>query len=184
MNQTEEDFNYLEDLHIDKYRLDEELILQPKKMIKYNTAHAQAVLDRDRAKQNLDVVKAELDSEIRDFFRSRDIKFTEAVVDGKIKTSEKYKEALNKFQEAEYNVNIKFSAVMAMNARRPILEDLVRLYLSGYWAEPRVGKEGAEMKASASQASTVDSIMRSQEIPNSSKPPTPVRPLPKPPKKA
>lgn len=168
------EYDYEKDLSIDKHRLDDELIFQPRKMMKYNTAHAQAQLDRDKAKQNLDVVKANLDSKVRADLVTAGARFTEAVVDGRIKTHPEFIAAQNNLHKAEHTVNLTFAGVMAMNARRPILEDLVRLYLSGYWSEPRVS---GETKASFSQSETEASIMRSQEIPPQPPlPPNPIRP--------
>ncbi len=199
-------FDYEKDLAISRNHLDDELLTQAQKMFRYNSAHAQAQLDRDRAKQSLDVTKANLDSRIRmeatqaeiqanadiDHWTAQEAeakaaknqvnleicqknkiiaqqakaqaKLTESAIDAKIRSSPSFIEAQTKLQEAEYIVNLTFAGVMAMNARRPCLEDLVRLFLSGYWAEPRVqGGEG--MKAGAAQEASEAVILRGQELP-------------------
>jgi len=161
---SERKFDYESDLAIDKHKLDEELLLQAQKMMRYSLAHAQAQLDRDKAKQALDITKAELDQSIRTELSASGSKFTEAVIDSKIKTSPNYIEAQERLREAEHDVNVTFAGVMAMNARRPILEDLVKLYLSSYWSEPHVQGD-SKMKAAASQKATEKSIIENQPPP-------------------
>lgn len=129
--------DYKQDLYIDKNRLDEEWLNQPMLMAKYNTMHAQAMLDRDRAKQALDVLRANLDSSIRASLAAQNAKFTEAVVDGRIKSSQEYIGAQEVLFQADNKVNTVFGAVMAFQARKAALENLVKLWLSSYWASPK-----------------------------------------------
>lgn len=163
----EVEFDFEADLHIDKHNLDEALVNQSTKMMRYNKAHAQAMFDRDRAKQNLDQCKARLDSEIRAELNAmkdeagKPVKYTEAVVDGRVKTHPDYMEALDRLNKAEYKVNVLFGGVMAMNANRPLLADLVRLYLDGYWSSGRTNV--AQQGPKATQADTEAAVMRSQE---------------------
>ena len=131
--------DFEKDLTINKNSLDQELIEQAHKMLWYSSAHAQAMYDRDRAKQGVDITKAGLDATIRAELNASGTKFTEAVVDGKIRQHPNFIDAQDKYQKAELEVNLLMGVVMAMNARRSMLENLVKLYLNGYWAEPRVG---------------------------------------------
>jgi hypothetical protein len=180
--------DYSKDLEINKHSLDNELLTQAQKMLRYSSEHAQAMYNRDRAKQSLDIVKANLDASIRAELTSAGAKFTEAVVDGKIRTAPTYIEAQEKYQKAEHEVQVLLGAVMAMNARRSMLENLVKLFLSGYWSEPHVAG-GQGMKEAASQASTEQAILRSQEMPPQEPAPEVVdkpfaRPMPQVPPKA
>ena len=158
------DINFQADLQVDKNRLDEELLGQAQRMFYYNSQHAQAMHDRDRAKQALDVARANTDAAVRESLTASGAKFTEAVVDGQVRTNPYYIRAQDAYLKSEYEVNLLMGAVMAMNARRSMLESLVRLYLSGYWSEPRV-PGGEEIKADAAQAGTEASIQRSQKVP-------------------
>ena len=167
----ETEFNFEADLAIDKHSLDTELLTQAQKMMRYSAAHAQAQFDRDRAKQALDVTKANLDASIRKELTDQQVKFTEAVVDGKIRTAPNFLEEQSKFQDAEYKVNLLMGAVMAMNARKVALENLVRLFLSGYWADPRV-QGGGTLKAEATQDAMEAAILRSQ-LPTENRKPIP-----------
>jgi hypothetical protein len=157
-------FNFEQELAINKNKLDDELLTQAQKMMRYNSAHAQAMYDRDRAKQALDVTKANLDASIRAELTASGAKFTEAVVDGKIRTSSTYIEAQDKYQKAEHEVNLLLGAVMAMNARKGMLESLVKLFLSGYWSEPRV-PGGEAMKAGAVVNAVEESVARGTGAP-------------------
>jgi hypothetical protein len=138
--------DYRRNLEINKHRLDEELTAQAMKMMAVSEAHAQAQYDRDRAKQALDIIKAGLDADIRTELTASQTKFTEAVVDGRIRTAPVYIEAQDKYQKMEYTVNLLLGAVMAFNARRSMLENLVRLFLSGYWSEPNLGGEAKSLQ--------------------------------------
>jgi len=179
--------DFQEDLAIDKNRLDEELMRQAAKMAVYNRFHAQEQYNRDRVKQNLDLVKANLDSIFRAELTAAQVKFTEAVIDGKVKTSPAYLEAQGAFQKAEYKVNVLFGGVLAMNARKGMLESLVRLVISDWYSEPRVvGGEG--MKANAANQATEDAALRAAAaFPPASATPVPAippRPTPRVPPKA
>jgi hypothetical protein len=159
------EFDFEADLHIDKNNLDEEIVAQPNMMMKYSVFHAQAQLDRDRAKQNLDQTKARLNHSIREAAKEAGEKFgaggvTDSVVDARIRQHPDYIEARDRYDKAEYKVNVLFGGVMAMNARRPLLEELVRLYLNGYWSTPR---PQGDFGSQASQVDTEAAIMRGRE---------------------
>ena len=160
---AEQEINYQADLTIDKHNLDVELMTQAQKMMRYSAEHAQSQYNRDQAKRNLDVVRANEDARIRIELTAAQAKFTEAVVDGKVKTSPAYLEAQDAYMKAEYRVSLLLGAVMAMNARRPMLESLVRMIMSDWWAEPRV-KGGENMKAGAAMNATEEAISRSNEL--------------------
>jgi len=67
--------------------------------------------------------------------------------------------------------------VMAMNARRSTLESLVKLFLSGYWSEPRV--EGIQdVKAGASIGATEAAILREPPLTAKAEPFRAARPMP------
>jgi hypothetical protein len=150
------------DLTINKHQLDAELLDQAQRMFRYSSAHAQAMLNRDKAKQSLDITKANLDASIRFELTTAGGKFTEAVVDGKIRTSPTYIQAQEQYQKAEHEVQLLLGAVMAMNARRSMLENLVKLFLGQYWSEPRL--EGRGMAPEIAQADTERAILQGPPV--------------------
>ena len=149
--------DYQSDLAIQKHSLDAELLDQTQRMFKYSSAHAQAMLNRDKAKQSLDITRANLDASIRGELTTAQVKFTEAVVDGRIRTSPTYIQAQEHYQKAEHEVQLLLGAVIAMNARRSMLENLVKLFLGQYWSEPRL--EGRGLAADIAQDATERAIM-------------------------
>jgi hypothetical protein len=59
------DLNFEDDLAIDKDALEECLVEQPGLYAKWSKAHSEAVKERDRAKEKLNIVKADLDMKVR-----------------------------------------------------------------------------------------------------------------------
>jgi len=161
--------DYPSDLAIQKHALDAELLDQAQRMFKYSSAHAQAMLNRDKAKQSLDITRANLDASIRSELTAAQVKFTEAVVDGRIRISPTYIQAQDIYQKAEHEVQLLLGAVMAMNARRSMLENLVKLFLGQYWSEPRL--EGRGLAPDIAQDATERAIMQGP-------PPVPEQPNP------
>jgi hypothetical protein len=99
-------------------------------------------LKRDHARVNLDLVKAELDKEIRTNPEKFGIeKVTEAAVTHTIISQGKYKESQEELMQAEYESNIASAAVNAFNARKVALENLVKLYGQQYFAGPKMPRD-------------------------------------------
>ena len=113
---AEQELNYMKDLEIDQNQLDLEWVALPQKIMRYSAVFSQAGFDRDRAKQGLDVTRANLDASIRTQLISEGAKFTEAVVDGRIRTSPTYLEAQDRYMEAERLVTLYQQAVFAFQA--------------------------------------------------------------------
>jgi len=87
--------NYEKDITIDDSALDLEWLDQPKLMLKYAQYVAQLSMERDILKEQVDVVKAELDAEIRtDPEKFGLSKITEGAVSNTILVQEKYKQIM------------------------------------------------------------------------------------------
>jgi hypothetical protein len=130
--------NYLKDIEIDKHRLDDEWINQQPLMIKYSDLHAQALYDLSRAKEHLDVVRAQLDGKIRQAASAQNPpeKVTETVVSNRVILDSGFQAAQEKYHLADKTVNMLKGAVYAFNSRKSALENLVRLQLGNYYSEP------------------------------------------------
>lgn len=127
---------YEEDLKINEKDLTHEWLLQPVKYMQYAEKSAMADSIRKKAKERLDVVMAGVDNSIREEASSANEKITEKVVESRIKLNSTYQEALRILNEAEYNYSILSSAVRAFEQRKSALENLVRLYIAGYFSAP------------------------------------------------
>ena len=139
---------YKKDLHIDKYSLEEALLEQAELYAKWNAKWAEAVRNRAHAKEELEVTRAELDRkartqwEILGFHKSP----TDQMVNNWIPSQTKYKEKLLLLTEATYNAQVLEGAKWAFDHRSKALTDLVKLYLSGYYAEEgMVGKDARDL---------------------------------------
>lgn len=148
--------DYEKDIKIDEDALDVEWLGQASLLIRYARNAAQARMDLDKAKEALDVVKAELDAAIRkepDKYKIE--KITEAVVGNTIILQPKYKETNERYLKAKYEADIAQGAVNAVNQRKDALENLVRLYGQQYFAGPKMPRDlHAEVQARQSKVNT------------------------------
>jgi len=130
--------DYQSDLHIDPDSLDLEWLRQPQIFMEYAEKASNARADLDRAKENLDVVKAELDRDIR---RNPGVfnleKITEPVVASTIILQREYSEAMEGFVNSKHECDMLMNAVKAFDQRKVALENLVRLHGQQYFAGPR-----------------------------------------------
>lgn len=134
--------NYEADIQIDDNSLDLEWLDQPSLMLKYARVSAQTRRILDEAKQNLDVVRAELDKDIRENPDDYGIaKVTEGSITSAINTSDDYKKAFKAFLDAKYEADMAGGAVRAFDARKDALENLVRLHGQQYFAGPKIPRD-------------------------------------------
>jgi len=126
-------------LHIDKHNLDEEWLAQPEMFFWYAEKLADARADVERAKANLQVTAADLDSQIRE--RPEDfgiVKTTEAALKAAVLCQDDYREAQRVLIEAEHTSDLFDAAVKALDQRKRALENLVSLHGQSYFATPTV----------------------------------------------
>lgn len=153
--------NFERDVNIDETALDVEWLEQPNLMLKYGKLVAEARKEYDLAKENLDVVKAELDKKIRSNPEEYDIiKVTESAINAAILTHPDYQEASSKLIEAKYNLNLYQTAADAIDAKKAALENLVRLHGQQYFAGPKVPHDLSVERQKAYQQKKVDSRVR------------------------
>ena len=133
---------YEKDTSIDDSALDVEWLQQASLTIKYCQIEAQARRDMDQAKQNLDIVEAELDQAIRTDPDAYSLpKVTESAIKAAILLDDKYKEAQEEYHQAQYELNMAQAAVRAIYAKKDALENLVRLHGQQYFAGPSVPRD-------------------------------------------
>ena len=148
------DLNYEKDLHIDKDSLEDCLVEQAELYGKWSNAWAQAVKERDQAKENLNKKKADLDKKIR---KSWDIlgfdkKPTDMAITTWICAHQDYRAENFHLIQATYNVNVLEAAKWAFQHRKDALDNLVKLYLNNYYADSRtVGRDARDMLADIRQ---------------------------------
>lgn len=139
------DFDFKKDISINKYRLADECLSHASLYFNYADACAQAKLAMNRAADKLSLVKAEINIHIRGDYTSKGIKFTEALVASEIEKDAAVIAARDELREAEETYARLQVAVQAMEARKGELDNLVKLYVAGYFAEPNAIGQAQEM---------------------------------------
>lgn len=141
--------NYEDDIRIDESQLEMEWLEQPTLMFKYAKLVADFRRKFDLAKEELDLVKADLDKEVRtnpDKFGIE--KITETVVSNTIIALKKYRDTNEKLLNAKYDLDVAQAAVVSISQRKDALENLVRLHGQQYFAGPKVPHDIAELRES------------------------------------
>ena len=132
------EFDFEQDLAIDPSRLDEEWLAHPVVYMKYCNALTDITQERDKQKEKLEVVKAELDRDIRsDPEKFGLAKITEGAISSVLILQPKYKDAQEELNNLTYQVNMIGNAVKAFEHRKKALEAMVDLYINQYWAGPK-----------------------------------------------
>lgn len=134
-------------LEIDIHQLEREWAGQPDLYKQYADELADARTQLDELESKLDVVKAQLDRDIRDrpsYYGLPETKTTEGAIKACVLDHKKHKAAVVAVQDARHRVNILQGAVVALDHRKKALEKLVDLWMGGYYSTPRVKGETRE----------------------------------------
>lgn len=134
--------DYLEDIRIDESALDVEWLRQASLTFRYGEHQATMKRIVDRKKEELDLVRAELDKKIRSKPENYRIdKITEAVVQATILQQEDYQEINSELIDARYELEIASAALRALEQKKSALENLVRLNGQNYFAGPSIPRD-------------------------------------------
>lgn len=135
--------DYYKDSTVDPNNFEEQCMEQGSIFMYYGEAHADAIELRDKGKQRVELVTAELDDAIRTTWtkKYKDLKMTEAGIKSKILQDPLYKKTLYHLNKATHDVNVLASAMKAMEHKKKSLENLVSLKIGGFFSEPRIKKE-------------------------------------------
>ncbi len=130
------EFDFEKDLSINKFRLDEECISHPTLYYRYSEACVEAKANVSKFNDRYNLVRADVNIALRDEYTSKGVKFTEALITSAIDKDERVIKAKEKLREAEETYAKLNVAVQAMEQRKSMLDNVVKLYLSGYYAQP------------------------------------------------
>ena len=129
--------NFAEDLKISPEDLDLEWLRQPQLYAKYAQEVSRLKVAADRAKERVEVVRAQLDGAIRTAPEAFGLaKVTETAIAGAIQLHESYMEAKEEQFRAAEEASQGFNALGALDHRKAALENLVKLHLAHYFAGP------------------------------------------------
>lgn len=129
------ELDFEKDISINKFKLDEECLSHASIYYNYGDAQARAKTELAKSKDNLELVEAERSLQIREEL-SKNGKVTEAMINSALIIDKEVREAKNQVREAEEVYNRLSVAVQAMEHRKSELDNLVKLYLSGYYSNP------------------------------------------------
>ncbi len=141
-------FDLQADLAIDKHSLDIAAVQQPILMAKWSTTLAKASAERDKAKEALGVMEANLQGKAR----AGTEKLTEAAVKAWVRSHVDYRKSSKALRVTERNVSYLTAAVRAIDAKKYMIQELDKLFISGYYAETNI--HTATEKASQKQRSS------------------------------
>lgn len=139
---AKKEIDYESDMFIDESQLDIECLEQADLMVLYGKNEALEEYYKELAKDELDLIKANLDKEIREFPERFDIdKITEPVVTATILRDKRYRKAYKKYLEAQYAHKVAIKATIACTQRKDMLETIVKLHGQNYFAGPKVPRD-------------------------------------------
>jgi len=128
---------------IDKFNLDGEVNRQVDLMDEVGEKHAELVEEKDLAKNNLDLIKAKLDSEIREEYSGS--KITEKKIENLIIMDSAYQKAVKTHLELRKEEQIAGNEKEMALQRRAFLKLLGELWIASYYGDPEI-KEVEETK--------------------------------------
>lgn len=134
---------YKDDVRINIDELDVELLRQASLFQYWGRQEAQALYEKDQVEETLSKCKARIELDIRknqEKYGYTD-KLTEGAVSCLLINQQEVVAATEASLKSRYKARILGIAVKSFEHKKKALEKLVELYISGYWATPKVGQE-------------------------------------------
>jgi len=152
-------------LDIDRLKLDEEWLDQPRQMYEWSKRVADAQMSLDEARSHLDVTRAELDREVRsnpgDYGL---VKVTEGSISAAIEEDPRCMKANSAVRKARHAVDVAKAAVAALEHRKRALTQLVELFVRDYYSGMPQGstQSSGELRRPVTDAEKEDVRKRGQ----------------------
>jgi hypothetical protein len=133
--------DYQKDLMIDPDILDILWTRHPHIYLKYSEASADANDLVRKKKNDLEIIDAKLDQEIRVASEGESKKMTADAIKAAILVDERHIKALVEYNDSLYRADLCSAAVKALDHKKTALQNLVQLCLSGYFALPKIPRD-------------------------------------------
>ena len=134
--------DFEDDIKIDETALDIECLNQPSLMLKYGRFIAEKERQVSMDKMNLDIVRAEIDKDVRTNPEEYGItKITETVVANEIIANEGAQKAERAVMDSVYQLKTARIAIDAIQQKKDMLEALIRLHGQQYFAGPKIPRD-------------------------------------------
>ena len=131
--------NYKEELKVDFHKLHVNWRDHPTNFMKWGEKWVNAVSKRDRIKEALSILKAELTKKYRkELYIENKKNPTVAEVEAEIFTDEKYKQKQQELLDAEENTNTYATAKTAFGYTKSAIEGIAKLWHDGYFSIPNI----------------------------------------------
>lgn len=139
-------------VQIDPNNLDKEVIRLPGDYLKYCFAAVDARAELDEAKAELDVVEADILSDVRENPHKYGLEISErtkAPTDkacaAQVAIDERYKKAITRVNELKYEAEVAQAIVNAFEVKKKSIENLISLHSMGYFSEIKMNKDSREV---------------------------------------
>lgn len=141
----QKDIDFEDDLHLDKYKLDDAVETQASTYARWAKEYMDSMYDRDKAKDKLELVKAQLSAACRQEWKSLQLgpRISNEAVENWVIDQDDYKDALKDFREKDRIMNILKVAEQSFSQRKYMIQAAVQLYASQYFAEPNTKTQDA-----------------------------------------
>ena len=133
--------SFEKDLEIDKDSLDEAWLKQARLYFNYARMAEEASNDLAKAKDDLEIIHAQIDTVVRRDAADSGEKMTDKIAESKVLESKAYQRALEAYNKDKHDHGILLAAVRTLDHKKSALENLVKLYVGGYYAAPTEPKE-------------------------------------------
>lgn len=155
---------YKDDMQIDDNQLLFEVERQPHLFHQAAEDYADAQYEQEKAKTELELVRAEVDCNVRDnpgkFGLDTEKKPTEAAIANQVIQENRYRQANDSLLEASHIVRKLGAAKDAFGHKKSMLEVATKLHLADWTAEPSVSGTAREAVAAEGQAEHRSSLPR------------------------
>jgi len=163
-NEKEYGYNYKEELVIDFSMLEHNWTTHAASYMKWGELHTEAIANRDRKKEEIELKYASLDSIIRSNPEGFGIiKLTEAAVSATIKLNDEHQELVQELITLNEIVNVLACAKSAFDHRKKALEGITQLYCAGYFAKPNIPTEAQEALGGGMRKAQQESLLEDND---------------------
>lgn len=128
------DYDYESDLSIDINQLELEWLLQPNLYRKYAELSAEADWKKNRAKEKLEVIKAELYKKVVGNYKTKP---SDTKINSEVICKPEYRKVYKIYLKRAYEHSVLSFVVRAFDHRKKALENLVHLWAGSYFAGPK-----------------------------------------------
>lgn len=163
--------SFKDEIRLDIATLDEAALQQPTLYAENGELWAQAILDRDRAKERLSAKRTEVDESVRNDPEKYGLtpggKPTETWIANKIAQHEDVIALTEELNSAQYNVNMMTVGKETLDHRMKALDILTKLYQGNYFSAQSKSSQvfnNAMNKSEEKQRAEIEASPRMQEV--------------------